>query len=117
MLNQLSRDMIILFIKKFILVENMIISDRVEFMICRRPVASFTKMISTIPENISIWDKILFSLHSTGGRGHGNYIETILSELEYPNSDIILHSDFKREISFLSTEYLNVISTKNHFPF
>ena len=113
MINKGSRDIIIIFIKKFILVENMIISDRVEFMICRRPVASFTKMISTIPKKyFSIRDEILFSLHSTGGRGHGNYIETILSELEYPNWDIILHSDFKGEISFLSTEYLNVISTK-----
>ena len=47
-----SRNMIIHFFMKFILVENMIISDRVESMICRRPVASLTKMISTIPENI-----------------------------------------------------------------
>ena len=52
MLNKGSRDIIFIFIKKFILVENMIISDRVESQICRRALASFTKMISTIPENI-----------------------------------------------------------------
>ena len=96
---------------KFILVENMIISDRVESQICRRALASFTKMISTIPENISE-TRYFLVLPSTGGWGHGNYTQAILSKLEYPNSDIILHSDFKRGISFLSTEYLNVISTK-----
>ena len=94
-----------LLIMKFILVENMIISDRVESLICRRALASITKMISTIPENI-------FLLRQGTG-GHGNYIQAILSKLEYPNSDIILHLDFRRGISFLSMEYLNVISTKD----
>ena len=51
-LNVGSINMIIHLFMKFILVENMIISDRVESMICRRPVASLTKMISTIPANI-----------------------------------------------------------------
>ena len=48
-----SRVSIIFSVMKFILVENMIISDRVESQICRRALASFTKKISTIPENIS----------------------------------------------------------------